>query len=333
MRSRAGEGLVESMKALLVSDDNKGDFKIKSKDGKEFRVHSILLLERGHFLRTVVSSNFKEKNEQKLELPFSSSAVQILVNFLYGEDIKEDIDLMTLTSLIEIGQTYDFKHLFEAALELLQSQLGSKSQDEVYEVLVHFKNIECDRGIEICKHFLERPTWSSLSWTKYTSRSSWDPVSEDVKWPSFDMDVNEDITLHAIRICQSFGAEIEFEIVKSYKDRFTGVVSQNYVHTWLYPEGSILEVEEDVFYEHLEPYVLQEDVTVVFKEPCMLTKGDRLEISMRGKGAIMLFDHTEPDPENPSLPKVIKNGCKLNVTTSPVVAYKGKHGFIKALYF
>ena len=74
-------------------------------------------------------SSFTEKKEGKVQVPFSNQAVEMMVQFMYGMELK-DLDLEHLDvylELIEIGGVYGVKNLDKAAAEKLKPHVNREN--------------------------------------------------------------------------------------------------------------------------------------------------------------------------------------------------------------
>ena len=79
-------------------------------------------------------------DSRRLELQsLSSKAVEEMINFMYGKDLKEDLDYDTVQSLVEASEAYGYKAFHEAILKLLNKQCS------VWAInLLYFKNVNFD---------------------------------------------------------------------------------------------------------------------------------------------------------------------------------------------
>ena len=74
-------------------------------------------------------SSFTEKKEGKVQVPFSKQAVDLMVQFMYGIELK-NLDLEHLDvylELIEIGGVYGVKNLDKAAAEKLKPHVNKEN--------------------------------------------------------------------------------------------------------------------------------------------------------------------------------------------------------------
>ena len=130
--------------------DNLADFIIESKDGTQFKVHSLILHSRGSdFFETMLrsDSNFNEKKEGKVEIPEASTeTVTQFVRILYGLDLDENVSLDVIKELIMIGGVYDAS-VQEVAGEHVKKHLNKKN---VFEMLKFCKEREARMAVMIC---------------------------------------------------------------------------------------------------------------------------------------------------------------------------------------
>ena len=130
--------------------DNLADFIIESKDGTQFKAHSLILHSRGSdFFETMLrsDSNFNEKKEGKVEIPEAATeTVTQFVRILYGLDLDENVSLDVIKELIMIGGVYDAS-VQEVAGEHIKKHLNKKN---VFEMLKFCKEREARTAAMIC---------------------------------------------------------------------------------------------------------------------------------------------------------------------------------------
>ena len=91
--SIAERELLRSMRALLSSMNDSGDFTLVANDDKEFKVHSVVLMEKGPFFKAALTGDFKEKNDKRLRLELPSKALEDMIKFIYGTSLPEDLTM------------------------------------------------------------------------------------------------------------------------------------------------------------------------------------------------------------------------------------------------
>lgn len=113
----------------VVLGGTKTDFTITSEEGGVFPVHSVLLSGLWPFFKTATSIDMAEKESKTLHLPHPKAWVQILVDFLYGFDIK-GMDVDIATGLLGVSSMYDIPELLQ-----LSTRYILKTRDDKYMTL------------------------------------------------------------------------------------------------------------------------------------------------------------------------------------------------------
>lgn len=85
------------------------DFAIVSESGNSFPVHSLLLKPLWPFFDTMINSKMVESVEKQLILPYPTPCVKALVQYFYG--VQFELDYVTATNLLSLGNTYDIPEL------------------------------------------------------------------------------------------------------------------------------------------------------------------------------------------------------------------------------
>ena len=99
-------------------------------------------------------SEFAEKKERKVMIPFSHEAVDMMVQFMYGiefeyEDPDYRDDLEVLLELIEIGGVYGIENLDKAAAERIKSLVNPTN---VFHILSFSHLHNADDLKKICEN-------------------------------------------------------------------------------------------------------------------------------------------------------------------------------------
>lgn len=78
--------------------------------------------------------SFAEKKERKVKVPFSSRAVEMMVEYIYGIELEDWEDVDVFLELIEIGGVYGIENL-DKATALKIKQLSLLTKENVFPML------------------------------------------------------------------------------------------------------------------------------------------------------------------------------------------------------
>lgn len=145
---------------VLLKDKDR-DFKITSLDSGVFPVHSALICKLWPFFETATSIEMSEKATRTLHLPYSKDLVTILVDFLYGKEIKT-FDIDTATGLLKISAIYDIQELKSLVSAAISCYKGSVS---LSQALVGWK-AAYESGSESCQKFFSGTLTGRISQIK-----------------------------------------------------------------------------------------------------------------------------------------------------------------------
>ena len=84
---------------------------------------------RSDMFNTMINGegSFAEKKERKVKVPFSSRAVEMMVEYMYGIELEDWEDIDVFLELIEIGGLYGIKNLDKAAAEKMKQHLTKEN--------------------------------------------------------------------------------------------------------------------------------------------------------------------------------------------------------------
>ena len=158
MTSIASQFLIARFKGLYEEREEKGKVIIVSSDHQEFRVHSLVLMIRSNILGTQgdCSPDFQERERKTVKLPFPATALGLLVDFLYGLQIRlglEESNLSQVQTLIEMGTLYAVPGLEDAVSVCLEKIL---SKDSVFSILSFCQQHNAQVAVTCCAKFVAK---------------------------------------------------------------------------------------------------------------------------------------------------------------------------------
>lgn len=108
-----------------------GDFSLKSEDGQVIKVHKAVMTALWPFFKTMMQSEMKEAAENELELPMPHSTLEVIVRYLYGQDMS--LLRGDATRLVVFAQMYDLPELLNIAIaKVKQSSWFLSTREVVY---------------------------------------------------------------------------------------------------------------------------------------------------------------------------------------------------------
>ena len=124
------------------------DFVIESSvDQKSVEVHASILSVQSPFFHKAVTGSFKESTTKVLRLPKSGEAIEQMVKFMYGLELKIKT-ILVARELVEMAKMYEVKYLEEAVSAPLTKLL---KPSDVLENLIFYKDLEAKEAVEACK--------------------------------------------------------------------------------------------------------------------------------------------------------------------------------------
>ena len=127
------------------------------------KTNKLFLIFRSEFLETAVTSDFKEKAEKRIELPYSTRAIEQFVKFLYGFELEDESSLEVVKDLIKMGGVYSVPNLQNAASMSLPKLLTRcKILAEITQMMDFAKTHQATAALELCTDFIT--TKYQLSW-------------------------------------------------------------------------------------------------------------------------------------------------------------------------
>ncbi|AOW00208.1 hypothetical protein B0I75DRAFT_168187 [Yarrowia lipolytica] len=97
-----------------------GDFCIKSEDGHTINVLKAVMEANWPFFKAMVESGMREIKKNQLELPLPHSTVEMMVRYLYGQELE--LQVKEATRLVEAAQMYLLPELLEISLKFIESE-------------------------------------------------------------------------------------------------------------------------------------------------------------------------------------------------------------------
>lgn len=129
---RAPHNLSEVRK---MSDDV--DFHIECLDGVRIPVHSLILKTYWPFFKAMMQNDCVESNDKVLKLDYPADWVEVLVSFIYGQDVKMDFE--QATGLLIVAEMYQLPKLVEMATEEIMSSSSSNDSISLEDALTGWK--------------------------------------------------------------------------------------------------------------------------------------------------------------------------------------------------
>lgn len=116
------------------------DFKIISKN-KEFLVHKAILACSSPVFRKMLEIPMKESEENQVEIDgFESTITELMINYLYSEEIEKNLPQETLKQLFGIAHMYELESLKKSCLDELCK--SAKDTSSIVDV-ISFAGSEC----------------------------------------------------------------------------------------------------------------------------------------------------------------------------------------------
>ena len=111
----AANCLLKSVHKMFENRENdvNADFVLKYNDGRETKVHSLILIQASDVLEKMVTGEFKEKTEKMIQFPENNDAVvAVFVRFLYGFELpKKEVDMEVAKELLLMAGGYEVQGL------------------------------------------------------------------------------------------------------------------------------------------------------------------------------------------------------------------------------
>lgn len=131
-----------------IRKDATSDFTLKPEQGEDINVHKSVMEGMWPFFKGMLDSNMKEVAEGYVKLPISESTLQVIVRYLYGEELSLEFD--DAANLIVFAQMYDLSELLEIATATVKQCAPSIEQ----AVLLWQKSFEANN--EDMRNFASR---------------------------------------------------------------------------------------------------------------------------------------------------------------------------------
>ena len=147
---------VEDNKKLFQNRDNDegANWTIEAKDGEAFKIHPYIFKPRSDYFKTVMTSDFKEKESRRIAFKdFTSEAMLVFIKFMYGYELNEmskKLDLNKLKELLLIGDMC-LVQAFKGAVNKCIAKLLTK--DNIFEMLEFFLKHQPD-NLNCCIFFI-----------------------------------------------------------------------------------------------------------------------------------------------------------------------------------
>lgn len=142
-------------KCIFLYENNlMSDFKIICED-QEFYVNRAILAFRSPVFRAMLESSMREAKEHKLNIKdFKSTVVELMIRYIYSDEIRTDLSREELTDLYLIADKYDLENLKKLCSKNLCATAknttdivniiffaGSLNLTEFKEEMIQFMNI------------------------------------------------------------------------------------------------------------------------------------------------------------------------------------------------
>lgn len=120
---------IQKVGLSLVRTGTDGDFSLKSEEGQVIKVHKAVLGSLWPFFKTMMQSELKEATENELELPMPFSTLEVIVQYLYGQEMS--LLRGDATRLVVFAQMYDLPELLKMAIAKIKYLSGILASGEV----------------------------------------------------------------------------------------------------------------------------------------------------------------------------------------------------------
>lgn len=98
-----------------LREGSEGDFRLKSREGDEIKVHKAVMAPLWPFFQGLLDSKMKEASDNVVELDTTKSTLEVIVRYLYGQELE--LTFPDAARLLVAAQMYDLPELLKIAVE------------------------------------------------------------------------------------------------------------------------------------------------------------------------------------------------------------------------
>lgn len=117
---------------IMRDDKTFSDVKIKTSDGKLIDTHKIILASRSDVFKTMFLSSFKEKDMSEIALEESTEIVNLFLDYMYTNNVKDDVSVDKLLKLFVMADKYAVTGLVKICAHFI---LKNMNNDNVLNIL------------------------------------------------------------------------------------------------------------------------------------------------------------------------------------------------------